>query len=77
MFIHDALKEYIICGQTEISAADIRKVIEELSEQHDPCSASTGFEHQFQVHVALKSEELIFMSCVTVCIDRLWVSYRM
>ena len=49
MFIHDALKEYILCGQTEIAANDIRKVIEDLSEQQDPCSAATGFEHQFQV----------------------------
>ena len=49
IFIHDTLKEYILCGQTEIAANDIRKVIEDLSEQHDPCSAATGFEHQFQV----------------------------
>ena len=49
MFIHDALNEYILCGQTEIVANDIRKVIDELSVQHDPCSAASGFEHQFQV----------------------------
>ena len=72
MFIHDALKEYIICGQTEISAADIRKVIEELSVQHDPCSASTGFEHQFQV------VEQSLSSCLYIVhIARLLVSCRM
>ena len=36
-------------GQTEIAATDIKKIISQLSSQHDPCSASTGFEHQFQV----------------------------
>ena len=50
MFIHDALKEYILCGQTEIIAGDIRNVIDNLSVQHDPCSAASGFEHQFQVN---------------------------
>ena len=49
IFIHDALSEFIMYGQTEIAATDIRKVINELNLQHDPCSASTGFEHQFQV----------------------------
>ena len=38
-----------MCGQTEISAAEVRKVMGELSMQHDPCSAATGYEHQFQV----------------------------
>ena len=49
IFIHDALKEVILCGQTEILAADMRMVINQLNMQNDPCSASTGFEHQFQV----------------------------
>ena len=59
MFIHDALKEYIQCGETEIAATDIRKVIEELSTQHDPCSAATGFEHQFQVAIIIKTSKQI------------------
>ena len=49
IFIHDALKEVILCGQTEIPAADMRMIINQLNMQSDPCSASTGFEHQFQV----------------------------
>ena len=30
-------------------------MIDKLSEQHDPRSASTGFEHQFQVHDQIRS----------------------
>ena len=51
MFIHDALNEFILYGQTEIPAADLRKVIGQLNLQHDPCSAVTEFEHQFQVRI--------------------------
>ena len=49
IFIHDALREFILCGQTEIPAADIRNIIGKLNMQKDPCSASSGFDHQFQV----------------------------
>ena len=50
IFIHDALREFILCGQTEIPAADIRSIIGKLNMQKDPCSASSGFDHQFQVY---------------------------
>ena len=59
MFIHDALKEYIQCGETEIAATDIRRVIGKLSTQHDPRSAATGFEHQFQVARIIKASKQI------------------
>ena len=54
IFIHDALSEFITYGLTEIAATDIRKVINQLNLQHDPCSASTGFEQQFQVCILIE-----------------------
>ena len=40
----------VLHGLTEIIANNnYKKVIEDLSEQYDPCSAATEFEHQFQV----------------------------
>ena len=49
IFIHDALNEFIMYGETEIAAADMWTIINQLHLQNDPCSASTEFEHQFQV----------------------------
>ena len=48
MFIHDALKELIMCGQTEIAATNLRTAIDYLSTQIEGKEMS-GFEHQFQV----------------------------
>ena len=46
MFIHDALKELILCGETEILAPNLGIAINKLSKIKDDCS---GFELQFQV----------------------------
>ena len=61
MFIHDALDEFIMYGQTEIVATDIRKMIDELNLQNDPCSAATGFEHQFQVFIQCLASSTEFL----------------
>ena len=50
MFIHDALKELILCGETEILAPNLRIVINKLSRMTD---GTTGFEKQFQVLIIL------------------------
>ena len=47
MFIHDALKELILCGETEILAPNLGIVINKLSKVKDD---ATGFELQFEVH---------------------------
>ena len=57
-----------MCGQTEIIASDIRKVIEDLSEQHDPCSAATGFEHQFQVKPNEGNISTTIILCIVIII---------
>ena len=48
MFIHDALSELVVCGETDLLAANIRININHMKE----CStgeAVTGFQKQFQV----------------------------
>lgn len=48
MFIHDALNEYITCGETEITANNLRAKFNHLSKQI-PGKGMTGFISQFQV----------------------------
>ena len=45
-YIHDALTEYITCGDTSFPLMDARKLVKELSESLD---GKTGFEKQFEV----------------------------
>ena len=47
MFIHDALLELIMCGETEIPAPDLESIINKLSETND---GTTEFDKQFQVY---------------------------
>ena len=46
MFIHDALRELIMCGETEILAPKLDSTIKSLRQTKDGIS---GFEQQFQV----------------------------
>ena len=48
VFIHDAILESVTCGDTQISAGDLRKQIQKLSQvaQGKNC---TGFQYQFQI----------------------------
>ena len=45
-FIHDALDEFITCGETAISVTNIRITLAKLSKQED---TKTGFEEQYEV----------------------------
>ena len=47
-FIHDALSELVVCGATDVSAADIRALSNEMSEIVER-DGITGFQKQFQV----------------------------
>ena len=49
IFIHDAILEAITCGDTQISACDLRTNIQKLSNS-DPETNVTGFESQFKVY---------------------------
>ena len=48
MFIHDAILESVTCGDTEISSANLRRALENLS-KIDPKNNATPLELQFKV----------------------------
>ena len=48
MFIHDAILESITCGNTQVSAADLQRIVIKLK-QRDPHTKLTGYEQQFKV----------------------------
>ena len=47
-FIHDSLSELVVCGATDVAAADIRVLLNEMSEIVER-DGITGFQKQFQV----------------------------
>ena len=47
IFINDAILEAVTCGDTQITASDLRRSIQNLS-RRDPQTHSTGFESQFK-----------------------------
>ena len=48
MFIHDAILESVTCGDTQISAADLRRQIQKMSSVA-PGKTITEFQYQFQI----------------------------
>ena len=48
MFIHDALSELVVCGKTDMVAANIRIKINQMQE-YVTGEAITGFQKQFRV----------------------------
>ena len=48
MFIHDALCDYITCGDTSVPAHELRVVIDTF-ERVDQSTGRTGFQEQFAV----------------------------
>ncbi|XP_064386419.1 uncharacterized protein LOC135334961 isoform X2 [Halichondria panicea] len=48
VFIHDAILESVTCGDTQISAADLRRQIQKMSSVA-PGKAITDFQYQFQI----------------------------
>ena len=48
MFIHDSLSELVVCGETEIAAADVRIVMSQMKRRVAGDNI-TGFQKQFQV----------------------------
>ena len=47
MFIHDALSELVVCGETEVTAANLRIVLSQLNRETE--DGTTGYQTQFQV----------------------------
>ena len=50
-FIHCGLSELVVCGETEIAAANLTTVIDNLKEMTD--EGVTGFQKQLQVYILL------------------------
>ena len=48
MFIHDALKEFIVCGNSELEAGQLKRKIRNFL-AIIPTTEKTGFAHEFQV----------------------------
>ena len=48
MFIHDAILEFLTCGDTQISSTNFRMAINKLNAE-DPTHQCTGYQHQFNV----------------------------
>ena len=48
-FIHDAVLETLICGDTQIPASDVRRSLDRLRKADKNFEGMTGFHNQFQV----------------------------
>jgi hypothetical protein len=49
-FVHESLSELVVCGETEVTAANIRIAISQLQRQvTGDVSGISGFQKQFQV----------------------------
>ena len=48
MFVHNSLKEFIVCGNTKVEAGHLKSEIKSLS-AIIPITEFTGFAHEFQV----------------------------
>ena len=53
MFIHDALNELIMCGDTHIGVLELAAKIANMR-QADPNTGVTRFQDQFKVHKCYK-----------------------
>ena len=61
VFIPDALSELVVCGETEMTAAELRTKMNELKEH--VATGVTGYQKQFQVMLSWRGNE-----CRCVCL---------
>ena len=61
MFIHDALSELVVCGETEMTAAELRTKMNKLKIQ--VATGVTGYQKQFEVMCVKK----VLCTCVYEC----------
>ena len=68
MFLHDALSELVVCGETEMTAAELRTKMNELETK--VATGVTRYQKQFQV---MFSERMSVHVCIRVlyCLVRL------
>ncbi|XP_065904644.1 receptor-type tyrosine-protein phosphatase S-like isoform X2 [Dysidea avara] len=65
MFMHDGILESITCGNTQVSAPDLQRMVAKLK-QRDPHTNLTGYEQQFKVleQVSPRVEEQVSNSAL-------------
>ena len=56
MLIHDALNDYITCGDTSVVAYQLRMAIHDLDKEE---GGQSGFERQFEVRMHLYNSYLL------------------
>ncbi len=49
MLLHDAVLEFLICGNTQIQANNLYTAVKKLGDSN-PSSKTTGFEQEFKVN---------------------------
>ena len=49
IFIHDAVLEALMCGDTQIPVTDLRQAIERLKQKDEQNDGKTGLNKQFEV----------------------------
>ncbi|XP_044270213.1 tyrosine-protein phosphatase Lar isoform X1 [Tribolium madens] len=67
IFIHDALLEAVICGQTEVPARNLQSHIQKLM-QLEPGENVTGMEHEFKKLGNIKTDSSRFITANLPCI---------
>ena len=67
VFLHDALDEYITCGETDVAVSNLRARMNKLR-KHIPEKGITGFTEQFQVSFAVPMSP---SRCLQYCLVKL------
>ena len=65
MLIHDALKDYITCGDTSVEAYQLRLAIRDMDKEED---GQSGFEQQFEVRTSNEVVYTITANILHICV---------
>ena len=68
IFIHDAILEAVTCGDTQISASNLRRSIQKLS-YSDPETNYIGFESQFKAYISVVASSAVTLNAQQ-CINK-------
>ena len=70
LFIHDAVLEYLTCGDTQISAGDLQRLLKEMKEKTS--YGITGFQNQFSVSLHNPHSHSMYIFGIHILHCRLW-----
>ncbi len=65
VFIHDALSDYITCGDTSMMAHELRGAIVEMDRKEG--SGKSGFENQFEVRMLILHRNNQQVELISMC----------